>query len=117
MDFERKREISDVIKDIDLKEFGKIIGPRVGDFLLLRCGLITRLAGRFRDEMLTGFTGEFYFDQGSVYYHGEVNYKLPIQKIGPSCGTRAGLIWVKNTNTAGPGKISFEIYFRLFEEI
>jgi hypothetical protein len=107
-------------------EYNKIEGPRLGDFLQLPDGTVTRLAidcepfGPTHKQFQTGHArGSFYFSGGSVSYSGTLDLGVMIEKaeleLVPDQSMN-GEVWIFDQGEVGPHRsVYFPIPFRVFK--
>lgn len=100
------------------EQYNKKPGARVGDFLKLPYGLITRFTHEWEDSIQTGGTknGSYYLGGGYLSYSGGLDSGAKKIDLVATEETREGSIWFfKNNDSRAHNGIEFMIQQRVFE--
>ena len=103
--------------------YNKIKGPRVGDWIVLANGNLTRFTYKWNDGLQIGDRehagdhGSFYLGDEYCSYSGSLDPAILSKNIRATKRTKAGRVWFfdKDIHMAHNG-VDFMIKFRVFEE-
>lgn len=124
IDWDKVREyhISGAKKNLEILEerkiaFDKIAGPRVGDYLSLPHGIMTRFTHDWGEEIqIGGGSGSFYFGNGYMSYSGGLDPSIEKKYIIQTDEKKDGMVWFFHENSSGGGRgVHFYIPFRVFK--
>jgi len=101
-----------------LSEFNKRQGPRVGDYLELPHGLVTRFTHAWDDGIqIGGGSGSYYLGKsGYVSYSGGLDPSIEYTSIEATDKVKDGMVWFFDQGWSGGGRgVYFYIPFRVFK--
>lgn len=99
-------------------DFNKKEGPRVGDYLELPYGLMTRFTHAWDDGIQIGGGSASYYlgDGGYISYSGGLDPSIEYTSIEPTEKVKDGMVWFFNEGYTGGGRgVHFYIPFRVFK--
>lgn len=99
----------------NMKAYDEREGPRVGDFLELPYGMMTRFTHAWDDGIQLGW-GSFYLGEGYCSYSGSLEPSIPYEAILPTDKKEMGAVWFFHQGSSGGGRgVYFKAAFRVFK--
>lgn len=124
IDFDKIKpyQIEAAQKDLDILKsrielFDKRTGPRVGDYLELPYGILTRFTHAWDDGIqIGGGSSSYYLGNGYISYSGGLDPSIEYSAIVPTDKKKDGVIWFFHGDSAGGGRgVYSTIPFRVFK--
>jgi hypothetical protein len=98
----------------NIAAYDKIDGPRVGDFLELPNGDLTRFTYDWGFKLQTGL-GSFYLGNGYCSFSGSLNHGISTDDVVRTDRTRSGSCWFFEDDIPGAGRgLDITADFRVF---
>ena len=129
-DLETRRKQNSTLLRKRVRLLNKKKGPRVGDWMILKNGVMTRFThdwGFWRKEDLgiqigdrerTGDCGSFYLGDGYCSYSGSLDPPILHKNLRRTNNKKLGRVWFFDHDHAFANNgIDFEIKFRVYKEV
>ena len=98
-----------------VNSFDAIIGPRVGDFVILPDGKYQRFSHEWPDQIQTCDEGSFYLGNGYVSMSGGLDPGYKKEQIGPTDEIKPGHFWFFHHDLAcGSNSVGLIMDVRVF---
>lgn len=100
-----------------VQAYDKNIGPRVGDYLSLPHGIMTRFTYDWGEEIqIGGGSGSFYLGNGYISYSGGLDPSIEKRYMIDTGKKEDGMVWFFHEGSSGGGRgVYFYIPFRVFK--